>query len=42
MVKVASAGESVTWDELSKARPDVTEDWEAMQRYRDERGIHIH
>ena len=42
MVELPSGHESVTWDELSKTRPDVTEDWEAMQRYRDERGIHIH
>ena len=41
MVEFPSSGESVTWDELSKARPEVTEDWEAMRRYRDERGIHI-
>jgi dihydropyrimidine dehydrogenase (NAD+) subunit PreA len=42
MVELPSGRESVTWDELSKAKPEVTEDWEAMQRYRDERGIHIH
>src|SRR5580700_712826 len=35
MVEVPSGRESVTWDELSKAKPEVTEDWEAMQRYRD-------
>ena len=42
MVELPSGHAPVTWDELSKARPDVTEDWEAMRRYRDERGIHIH
>ncbi len=42
MVDVPSGRESVTWDELCKAKPEVTEDWEAMKRYRDERGIHIH
>ena len=33
---------STTWSELSKSQPDVTESWEAMQRYREETGIHIH
>ncbi len=33
---------SVTWDELSKTQPEVTEDWEAMKRYRNEHGIRIH
>jgi dihydropyrimidine dehydrogenase (NAD+) subunit PreA len=42
MVELPSGRASVTWDELSTTRPEVTEDWEAMQRYRDERGIHIH
>jgi len=41
MVELPSANDAVTWDELSKSRPEVTEDWDAMQRYRDERGIHI-
>jgi dihydropyrimidine dehydrogenase (NAD+) subunit PreA len=42
MVELPSRNDAVTWDELSKTRPDVTEDWEAMQRYRDEHDIHIH
>jgi dihydropyrimidine dehydrogenase (NAD+) subunit PreA len=41
MIELPSGNDAVTWDELSKTRPDVTEDWEAMKRYRDERGIHI-
>jgi dihydropyrimidine dehydrogenase (NAD+) subunit PreA len=32
----------VTWDELVHSRPEITEDWEAMKRYREEMGIHIH
>ncbi len=32
----------VTWDQLSKNRTEVTNDWEAMKRYRDEVGIDIH
>jgi dihydropyrimidine dehydrogenase (NAD+) subunit PreA len=42
MVELPSGRESITWDELSKAKPEVTEDWEAMQLYRKDRGIHIH
>jgi dihydropyrimidine dehydrogenase (NAD+) subunit PreA len=42
MLELPSGHAPVTWDELATAMPEVTEDWEAMQRYRDERGIHIH
>ena len=33
--------ESVTWDGLSRSQPDVTQDWDAMRRYRAQAGIHI-
>ncbi len=42
MVEVPSGRASVTWDQLSKNRTEVTTDWEAMKRYRDEVGIDIH
>jgi dihydropyrimidine dehydrogenase (NAD+) subunit PreA len=42
MVELPSGHESVTWDELVRNRTDVTEDWEAMERYREEHGIEIH
>lgn len=42
MVEVPSGRDSVTWDQLVRTKPEITEDWEAMQRYREERGIHIH
>jgi dihydropyrimidine dehydrogenase (NAD+) subunit PreA len=42
MIALPSGRESVTWDQLSTTMPEVTEDWEAMRRYRDEHGIHIH
>ena len=42
MVEVPSGRTSVTWDQLTKNRTDVTEDWEAMKRYREEVGIEIH
>ncbi|MCU1337197.1 MAG: dihydroorotate dehydrogenase family protein [Bryobacterales bacterium] len=42
MVEVPSGREPVTWDQLVKSRPEVTEDWEAMEKYRREAGIHVH
>jgi dihydropyrimidine dehydrogenase (NAD+) subunit PreA len=42
MVELPSGRESVTWDQLSKSHPEVTEDWEAMKRYREAQHIHIH
>ena len=42
MVEVPSGRASSTWDEVSRERPEVTEDWEAMKRYRETLGIHIH
>ena len=32
----------VTWDQLTKNCTDVTDDWEAMKRYREKVGIEIH
>ncbi len=42
MVEVPSGREPVTWNELMAKRPEVTTDWEAMERYRREQGIEIH
>ncbi len=42
MVELDSHRAPVTWDELVKTKPEVTEDWEAMKRYRQEQGIEIH
>jgi dihydropyrimidine dehydrogenase (NAD+) subunit PreA len=42
MLELPSGRESVTWDQLVKTRTDVTDDWDAMKRYREEQGIHIH
>ncbi len=42
MVEVPSGRASVTWDQLSKTQPEVTESWEAMERYREDLGIHVH
>lgn len=42
MIEEPPLGTSVTWGELSRSRREVTEDWEEMQRYRTQMGIHIH
>jgi dihydropyrimidine dehydrogenase (NAD+) subunit PreA len=42
MVEVPPERPSATWDEISRQTPQVTEDWDAMERYRQELGIHIH
>jgi dihydropyrimidine dehydrogenase (NAD+) subunit PreA len=42
MEEVPSGRASATWDELARNQPAVTEDWEAMMRYRAEHGIEIH
>jgi len=42
MVELPPELPSVTWGELSKAEPDVTQDWDAMEEYRARAGIHIH
>jgi dihydropyrimidine dehydrogenase (NAD+) subunit PreA len=42
MVELPSGRESITWDQLSKAQPEVTSDWDAMKKYRQEHEIEIH
>jgi dihydropyrimidine dehydrogenase (NAD+) subunit PreA len=42
MVELPSGREPITWSELSQKQPAVTENWDAMQKYRQEVGIHIH
>jgi dihydropyrimidine dehydrogenase (NAD+) subunit PreA len=42
MVEAPPVRESVTWDQLTQSLPAVTEDWEAMKRYRERHGIIIH
>jgi dihydropyrimidine dehydrogenase (NAD+) subunit PreA len=42
MVEVAPERASTTWDEISRNEPAVTEDWDAMAKYRETHGIHIH
>lgn len=42
MVEVSSGRDSITWDELCRTKQSITEDWDAMDRYREEQGIHIH
>ena len=42
MVELPSGREPVTWQELISSQTEVTEDWEAMKKYRERVGIHIH
>lgn len=42
MVELPPCQPSTTWEELSKSQRAVTEDWDAMKRYRSDHGIHIH
>ena len=42
MVALPPSQPSITWDQLSKSQPDVAEDWDAMKRYRQAKGICIH
>jgi dihydropyrimidine dehydrogenase (NAD+) subunit PreA len=42
MAEVPSGRAPVTWEQLSRTNPEITEDWEAMKRYRERMGIEIH
>ena len=42
MVEVPTGRASVTWGEITQSRPEITQSWEAMKRYRHEVGIEIH
>jgi len=42
MVEVPSGRAPVTWEQLVTSQPEVTEDWEAMKKYREKVGIHVH
>jgi len=42
MVEVPQKRVSTTWFELTQTQPEVTENWAAMEKYREEKGIEIH
>ena len=42
MVELPSGRDAISWDELVKNKPEVTQNWESMKAYREEEGIHIH
>jgi dihydropyrimidine dehydrogenase (NAD+) subunit PreA len=42
MEQLDSGRAPVTWDELVRSQPEITADWEAMERYRARMGIEIH
>lgn len=41
MVELPSGRASITWDQLTRARPELS-DWDEMEKYRQEVGIKIH
>ncbi|MCL5965593.1 MAG: NAD-dependent dihydropyrimidine dehydrogenase subunit PreA [Deinococcus sp.] len=41
MVEVPSGRKSITWNQLTKQRPEIA-DWDGMEKYREEVGIEIH
>ncbi|MEZ4632235.1 MAG: NAD-dependent dihydropyrimidine dehydrogenase subunit PreA [Deinococcales bacterium] len=42
MVEMDSGRDSITWGEITQKLPEVTLKWDEMQKYREEKGIHIH
>ena len=42
MVEMKPERPAVTWEELTEKQPEVTEDWQKMEEYREKMGIHIH
>jgi dihydropyrimidine dehydrogenase (NAD+) subunit PreA len=42
MVELPPRRPPVTWDQLTRNQPEVTEDWEQMEQYRAKMGIDIH
>ncbi len=42
MVEVPSGRDPVTWEQLVASERAVTEDWEAMKKYREKVGIDVH
>lgn len=42
MVEIDTGRPHITWNELSKQRPDVVSQWDKMEQYRKESNIHIH
>jgi dihydropyrimidine dehydrogenase (NAD+) subunit PreA len=42
MIEEPSVREHVTWEQITRTQPEVTEDWDQMQRYRQKMGIEIH
>ena len=42
MVELPSGRESVTWGDIAANKPEITQSWDAMKKYREEKGIEIH
>ena len=42
MAELANGRAAVSWRELCQSQPEVAEDWDAMERYRKQKSIHVH
>lgn len=42
MLEAPSGREPVTWKQLCESQPEITEHWDAMERYRERNGIVVH
>jgi dihydropyrimidine dehydrogenase (NAD+) subunit PreA len=42
MAELPAERASVSWNELCQSRPEISQDWEAMERYRHENAINVH
>jgi dihydropyrimidine dehydrogenase (NAD+) subunit PreA len=42
MVEEAPERPAITWGQITRTEPAITEDWEKMKQYREKMGIHIH
>ncbi|CAN5413266.1 NAD-dependent dihydropyrimidine dehydrogenase subunit PreA [soil metagenome] len=42
MVQIDTGRPHITWNEIMKSKPEVTEDWQKMEEYRKTANIHVH
>ena len=42
MIEQPSGRAPITWDQICASKPEVTQDWDKMNEYREEMDIHIH
>ncbi len=42
MVQIDTGRPHITWNEIMKSKPEVTQDWQKMEEYRKTANIHVH